>query len=131
MYLSVTEAAKLKNVTRQALYLAIHSKRLNAYKCNDEYKILMHDLDIFDKQRFSRQLTRDKGELIFDESKGYISINRACEILGVPLQKLYYAIRTKKLKAIRKRAAWVIHMQDLLQYHKEHLKCNLTMKQTS
>jgi excisionase family DNA binding protein len=123
---SVSEAARIKKVTRQAIYLAIRVKRLRAYRHGDTWKIFLVDLDEYDKQRYSRATSTVNGELIFDESKGYISMEKASEMVGVQKQKLYYAARTGKLKAIRKRNSWVIKVEDLLLYQDEYLTKNFT-----
>jgi excisionase family DNA binding protein len=127
-YVSVSEAARIKNVTRQAIYLAIRLKRLRAYKHGDAWKIFLVDLDEYDKQRYSRAISTFNGELIFDETKGYISMEKASEMIGVPKQKLYYAARTGKLKAVRKRQSWVIKVEDLLAYQDEYLTKDFTRK---
>lgn len=116
-YVSVSEAARLKKVTRQAIYLAIRLKRLKAYKHNDQWKVFLLDLKEYDEKRFSRVYHSSiNGEPIFDEKKGYFSVDKASKMINVPKQKLYYAIRTGMLKASRKKAAWVIHVSDLLEY---------------
>lgn len=61
------------------------------------------------------------GELLFDHGKGFYSINQAAKLLNVPAQKLYYATRVGLLKAHRKGAAWVIHIEDLKGYQENYL----------
>lgn len=126
-YVTVSEAARIKKVTRQAIYLAIRLQRLKAYKHNDGWKIFKVDLEDYDNNiRYSRIQSTYKGELIFNEDKGYISIQKAAEMLGIPVQKLYYAARTEKLKAVRKRASWVIYVPDLFEYQDKYLKKELS-----
>ena len=48
-------------------------------------------------------------------------INQAAKLLNVPAQKLYYATRVGLLKAHRKGAAWVIHIEDLKGYQENYL----------
>ncbi len=62
-----------------------------------------------------------EGELLFDNQKGYFSVNQAAKMLGVPSQKIYYATRVGLLKAIRKGAAWVIHESDIQVYKETYL----------
>lgn len=61
------------------------------------------------------------GELLFDNRKGYYSVNQAAKVLGVPAQKIYYATRVGLLKAHRKGAAWVIHTDDIKGYQDNYL----------
>lgn len=61
------------------------------------------------------------GELLFDNHKGYYSVNQAAKKLGVPAQKIYYATRVGLLKASRKGAAWVIHEEDIKGYQDNYL----------
>ena len=43
-------------------------------------------------------------------------------MLSVPPQKIYYATRSGKLKALRKGAAWVIHMDDINDYRQKFVQ---------
>jgi excisionase family DNA binding protein len=61
------------------------------------------------------------GELLFDGSKGFHSVNQVARMLNVPAQKIYYATRIGQLKAHRKGAAWVIHENDLKEYAEKHV----------
>ncbi len=119
---TVSEAARIKKVTRQAIYLAIRLKKLRAYKHGEKWKVFRLDLDEYDNQRYSRATSTYNGELIFDDERGLISIEKASQLVGVPKQKLYYAARTGKLKAERKRASWVVSVKSLFQYQDEFLK---------
>ena len=49
--LSITEAAKLSNVTRQAIYVAIKLNKLKAKKDTTRWTISLADLDNYRKQR--------------------------------------------------------------------------------
>lgn len=126
---TVSEAAKIKNVTRQAIYLAIRLKRLKAYRHEDQWKVFLSDLDEYDSHLYSRSM--HSSEPIFDEANGLISVDKAAKLIAVPKQKLYYAIRTNMLKAMRKRAAWVIKMADLLEYQSHLIKKDYTARRAS
>jgi excisionase family DNA binding protein len=118
---SITEAAKINNVTRQAIYVAIKQKKLKAYKDTTRWTIDLADLENYRKQKYSRSKSVFEGELLFDNQKGFFSVNQVAKILGVPAQKIYYATRVGLLKAIRKGAAWVIHSNDVAQYREAYL----------
>jgi excisionase family DNA binding protein len=61
------------------------------------------------------------GELLFDNHKGFYSVNQVAKMLNVPAQKIYYATRVGLMKAVRKGAAWVIHISDVKQYQETYL----------
>jgi excisionase family DNA binding protein len=118
---SITEAAKLNKVTRQAIYVAIKLNKLKASKETTRWTIHLDDLENYRKQKYSRSKSMFNGELLFDNKKGYHSINQVARMLSVPAQKIYYATRIGQLKAHRKGAAWVIHENDLQDYSEKHL----------
>ncbi len=118
---SITGAAKLHNVTRQAIYVAIKQKKLKAYKNVSRWVINTNDLEDYKKQKYSRSKSTYKGELVFDNNKGFYSINQVAKLLGVPAQKIYYATRIGLMKATRKGAAWVVYKDDLKCYQERFL----------
>lgn len=118
---SIVEAARLNRVTRQAIYLAIKQKKLKAYKNPVRWMIDLADLEEYRKQRYSRAKSLYDGELVFDPEKGYYSVNQVARALGVPVQKIYYAVRIELLKAERKGSAWVIHVDEVERYKREYL----------
>lgn len=118
---SITEAARINNVTRQAIYVAIKQKKLKATKDSTRWTIHLDDLEEYRKNKYSRTKSMFDGELLFDNRKGYYSVNQAAKVLGVPAQKIYYATRVGLLKAHRKGAAWVIHTDDIKGYQENYL----------
>ena len=126
---SITEAAKINNVTRQAIYVAIKLKKLKARKENSRWTIDLADLEEYRRNKYSREKSMFDGELIFDHNKGYYSVKQVSDILHVPAQKIYYATRVGLLPASRKGAAWVIHVEDLEKYKKEYLEKRQARKQ--
>jgi excisionase family DNA binding protein len=119
---SISEAAEINEVTRQAIYVAIKLNKLKAKKESTRWTIQLDDLEAYRNQKYSRSKSTYNGELLFDHSKGYYSINQVADMLKVPNQKIYYATRAGHLKAHRKGAAWVVHMDDVKQYQDKHLK---------
>ena len=118
---SITEAARINGVTRQAIYVAIKQKKLKATKDATRWKIHIDDLEDYRRQKYSRTKSMYAGELLFDNNKGFYSVRQAADILGVPVQKIYYATRIGLLKASRKGAAWVIHTEDIQKYRENYL----------
>lgn len=126
---SITEAAKINNVTRQAIYVAIKQKKLKASKDSTRWTIDLKDLEEYRKHKYSRAKSMYNGELLFDNMKGYYSVNQVAKMLGVPAQKIYYATRVGLMKAIRKGAAWVIHANDVKSYQENYLSKKTTQSQ--
>jgi len=118
---SITEAAKINNVTRQAIYVAIKQNKLKASKDSTRWTIDLDDLEDYRRQKYSRTKSMYNGELLFDNKQGFYSVNQVAKQLNVPAQKIYYATRVGLLKASRKGAAWVIHQNDLDEYKKNYL----------
>jgi len=112
-YVSITEAAEINNVTRQAIYVAIKLNKLKASKETSRWTIHVNDLAAYRNQKYSRAKSTYEGELLFDNNKGYYSVKQAAEMLGVPVQKIYYSTRVGRLQAHRKGSAWVIHIDDI------------------
>lgn len=119
---SITEAAKLNKVTRQAIYVAIKLNKLKAHKDATRWAIHLDDLAEYRRQKYSRTRSMFNGELVFDGGKGHFSVNQVAKMLSVPPQKIYYATRSGKLKAHRKGAAWVIHVADINEYREKYLQ---------
>ena len=119
--ISITEAARINNVTRQAIYVAIKQKKLKATKDSTRWTIHLDDLEEYRTNKYSRTKSMYDGELLFDNRKGFYSVNQAAKFLNVPAQKIYYATRVGLLKASRKGAAWVIHIEDLKGYQENYL----------
>ncbi|MBB65163.1 MAG: peptidase [Waddliaceae bacterium] len=113
---SITEAAKINNVTRQAIYVAIKLGKLKARKVASRWTIDLDHLEEYRRQKYSRAKSMYDGELLFDNARGCFSVNQVARMLSVPAQKIYYATRVGMLKAHRKGAAWVIHIDDVNEY---------------
>ncbi|WP_032124904.1 MULTISPECIES: helix-turn-helix domain-containing protein [Candidatus Protochlamydia] len=128
---SITEAAKLNKVTRQAIYVAIKLNKLKATKETTRWTISLEDLEDYRRQKYSRTKSVFNGELLFDNCKGYFSVNQVAEMLSVPAQKIYYATRIGLLKAQRKGAAWVIHSDDMKDYQEKHMQKKSRRRQAS
>ncbi len=118
---SITEAAKINNVTRQAIYVAIKLNKLKARKETSRWTIHLDDLEDYRNQKYSRSRSTFNGQLLFDNGKGFFSVNQVADMLKVPTQKIYYATRVGLLKAHRKGAAWVMHHEDVKEYCEAYL----------
>jgi excisionase family DNA binding protein len=128
---SITEAARINNVTRQAIYVAIKQRKLKAFKDSTRWTIDLKDLEEYRKHKYSRTKSMFGGELLFDNNKGYYSVNQVAQMLGVPAQKIYYATRVGLMKATRKGAAWVIHSNEVKSYQENYLNKKTVQSQAS
>ncbi|MBS4167996.1 helix-turn-helix domain-containing protein [Parachlamydia sp. AcF125] len=128
---SITEAAKLNKVTRQAIYVAIKLNKLKAQKETTRWTINLEDLEAYRKQKYSRTKSMYNGELLFDNNRGFFSVNQVAKMLNVPAQKIYYATRIGILKAHRKGAAWVIHAEDVDAYKESYLSKKSSRRKAS
>ncbi len=128
---SITEAAKLNKVTRQAIYVAIKLNKLKATKETTRWTINLEDLEEYRRQKYSRTKSVFNGELLFDNDRGFFSVNQVAQMLSVPAQKIYYATRIGLLKAQRKGAAWVIHSEDVKEYQEKYIQKKARRRQAS
>lgn len=119
---SITEAAEINSVTRQAIYVAIKLNKLKATKESTRWTINVNDLEEYRRQKYSRSKSVYNGELLFDNEKGYYSINQTARMLSVPVQKIYYATRKGVLKASRRGVAWVVNGQDIKEYQQKYVQ---------
>ncbi len=126
---SITEAARLNNVTRQAIYVAIKQRKLRATKDATRWTIDLEHLEEYKNNKYSRKKSMYDGELLFDNKKGYYSINQIAKMLNVPAQKIYYATRVGHLQAFRKGAAWVVQLDEAKKYKENYLDRRTTVGQ--
>ena len=128
---SITEAAKLNKVTRQAIYVAIKLNKLKATKETTRWTINLDDLEEYRRQKYSRTNLYLMASCYSIKIKGIFPVNQVAEMLSVPAQKIYYATRIGILKAHRKGAAWVIHSDDMKEYQEKHVQKKNRRRQAS
>ena len=68
---SITEAARINNVTRQAIYVAIKQNKLKATKDGTRWFIDLTDLEQYRNSKYCRSKSIFEGEKVFDNDKGY------------------------------------------------------------
>lgn len=119
--ISIAEAAKKYQITRQAVYVAIKNGKLKAEKIHSRWVITEENLEEYREKRYSREHSVFDGEPLFNNDEGYFSVNQTAEMLGIPAQKVYYATRAGLLKGTRKGAAWIFHKEQIDTYKKEYL----------
>jgi len=120
-YLTTEEAAKISCVSRQSVYLAIKKNRLKAEKLGPWfYKIKESDLAEYRKNKYCRDKSTFAGKPLYDVRNGEYSLKRAAEYLGIPYMSLYFQMRSGKINATRKGAAWIFRKKDLDDWIEKH-----------
>jgi len=115
---TLDECGQYGNVTRQAVYLAIRKKKLKAKKVKGRWWISKKEYDIYRLNKFNRDTFKHNGEYIYDMEQGHFSVQQVCKIFTCTLkrpysqQRLYYLLRSGKIRGFRKGAAWVIAKDD-------------------
>ncbi len=56
------------------------------------------------------------------ETTKWLTLREAAKILNVSAQKVYYASRIGILKANRKGASWVIHIDDIQEFKERYIR---------
>lgn len=119
---SISDAAKLLNCTRQAIYLSVLKKKINSQKVNGKWTVTIDDIKEFQKNKYDRKFSTYQDRPLYEEDKGEMSVKYAAEKIKVPAQKLYYAIRSKKMNAFKKNCTWIIKVDELNEYKKNMTK---------
>lgn len=115
--LTISQVAFKLDVTRQAIYVALKNGKIKAEK--GDYNIWYideEDMREYVKNKYSRKKSMYNGALLYDPKKGEISLKEAAKMLGLTYDITYYYIRTERIKAIRKGAAWVVSRTSVEAY---------------
>jgi excisionase family DNA binding protein len=109
--LSVTQTADMMNITRQAVSLAIHNKRLPAKLVKNKWMINKADILEYKKNKYCNRSF--KGKPLYDKTKGEYSVNEISNILDLKRNRIYYLLRKGSIKSTRKGSAWIISQSDI------------------
>lgn len=135
-HLTVSQAAQLSHVTRQAIYSAIRSGRLTAIVHQEMWYVTTADLETYRISKYNRDLRKLNGEYVFDLEKGHFSVQQVAKVMSAalgrsyPAQHLYYLLRSGYLQAFRVGKTWVIKKEDaiaLLEEERGTQKCYMRM----
>ena len=112
-WLTIKEAAEISGVTKAAISDAISRNKLKARGFCNPHRWLIDPkkLEEYIKNKYSREKSWSKGEY---------SVKQTAEILGIPEQKVYYATRIGIF--------WVIHIDDIQKFQKNHLSQKIKNK---
>lgn len=132
---SLKAVADYYAMSRSAIVMAIRKKRLKALKNKNRWLVLRIDMEEYRKGRFSRIFQTHNGKLVFDKSKGLLSLKEVRDMfqeslgMNYPSQRLYYLLRLGKLKAFRCGSTWVVRLPDALDLlEKERTASNCFLK---
>ena len=121
--ISITEAAEKAGITRQAVYVAVKQGKIAATMRMNRWFIREDDFMLYLKFKYDRKKSTYNGKLIFGNDR--FSPKMAADILNVPVQQIYYAIRMGRLNIIEKTGAkgitYVISKEALLEFKNQYL----------
>lgn len=116
--LGIGQAAIISGVSRQAVYVAITKGCLKASKDEKTRRWLIKYCDLiqYRKERYSRKYSRDaQGDLFYNPSEGIFSPVQVARMFAIPVQRVYYLLRSGNLGVVRKEGRQVIlqkHIDD-------------------
>ena len=117
-FLTMTQAAKIANVSPQAIFMAIKKGRLRATK-GRHFVISIEDLTEYRANKYSRSKRTFEGERIHDLDDDKWSVVYAAKTLSSMLPKpvtenqLYYLIHCGRLPARKFAGAWILRKDDI------------------
>jgi excisionase family DNA binding protein len=114
---SIAETAKIMCVSRQAVYVAIKLGRLKSVKVGKRQWISKDSLLEYQKNKYSRQLKEVDGVKLFDGIERF-NPRMAAKYMKLPLQQIYYLIRTNRIKYSKHRCAYILGKQEMDEYKK-------------
>lgn len=124
-FLTITEAAELFHVTRQAIYVALKIRGLPAIFANNMWIIKKSDLIDYQKNKYSREKSTFNGCPLYDLEGGEYSVNHIAKLVGADPQHIYYLLRRGELRASKKGRVWIISREELERlYFKIHEQKN-------
>ena len=112
--LTITEAAKQLNITRQAIYMAIKGGKLKASTDLKQYLIDKQDLEEYKATKYDRQARlKINGKPL---GKDWLTMTSAERLTGIPRANLYYATYNGLIKHEKIGSNYIYKQKDLEQY---------------
>lgn len=118
---TLSEAAQLMGVKRQALWVAIKKGKLKARKNeNGDYRIEYADLDLYRTKKYKRSLN----PALFSDivEKGLITISDASKKYDLKKNLLYYLMSSKKIKFHRNGHWCAVEESDIIKLKEKILQ---------
>jgi excisionase family DNA binding protein len=118
MIQTLANAGKILKICRYAVWNAVKKNRIKGVKVGGQWAFTRKEVEDYKKSRYDRKYSKIGDELLYDKTKGEHSISEAAKLLGCPAQHVYFACRSNKIKASKKRFSWVINEKDINEYLK-------------
>lgn len=107
-----SQLSKVYGFSRQAICRNINSGRVKAVKHEGRWMIREEDYKDYLSSRYVRKVP------VIKEDLGNYSPKQCAEILNCSIQRIYHHIRAGYIKATRYGHAWVVNINDLMEYKK-------------
>ncbi len=121
-YIKISDAARIKCCTVQALYQAMQRGVLKRKKINGKLYTTKEWLQEYEEALNSRQEHAVfNGKPVFNPEKGEYSIEQFAKLIGQEPHNVYWHMTLGKIKAIRRGYYWVIR-KDQLQAAQEYFQ---------
>ena len=118
MIQTLANAGKFLKISRFAVWNAVKNNRIKGVKLGGQWAFTRKQLDAYKQSKYDRKYSKIGDEVLYDKDKGEYSINEAAKLLGCPEQHVYYACRSNKIRSSKKRFAWIINENDIIEYRK-------------
>jgi len=113
MYLTCGQCAKLGGVTKGAVYMAIRIGRLKYVTCVRGWKwILKSDYLHYMKSKYIRP----------NPPEGLLTVKQCAKFMKISIWHVYYMIEKKKIKFDRKSHAYMIRVEDAIEWVRNNRK---------
>lgn len=117
--LSLTAAAQYAKVQRQALWLALEKGRLKSVgkqvvKGRQQWMFTKAAIDEYRKTKYDRQYSMINGDLKFSPEKNRWSVAQVSKYMSVPINRIYYLVRSGQIRCQRMGSAIVLKKEDFV-----------------
>ena len=112
--LTIQETCEKFGLTRQAILLAIRSKRLNAVKIKGKWRFSPKDWQDYQSSKYDRKHSIRNGKPLYDMDNGFLSPCMVAKEFGVSTQHMYYLIRKDLIPYSRNGSAYVLNRKEMI-----------------
>ncbi len=119
-YITVKEASEMINGSPRSIRAKIKANRIDCYFDGWRWYVRREDffngsIGVDHRTLWSRNYKVDGSE-VFNREEGKVSVIEASKIIGLTLQQVYHAIRMGYLSAKKRRALWVVDLDEAKKY---------------
>ncbi len=121
-YLTLSEAAKLHEVGRGAIFAAIKCGRLKGELIDGRWRIKYEDLEEYERKLFIRENTSSyNGRKMYEKGRAY-SVKQVAKDMGCTKLHIYYLLKRGELKYEKLGGQLVISQESIDQFKTTKLK---------